>query len=189
MSSSKTVMDEPTPDEPSVTDPVAAEVAEPERVRRPMRNDHRAQMMDLKALANRLARLPQGHRRTLPLDERLQDELDQLAAAGQMPHRRRLLMRVKLLLGSEDLDRLGAALLDGDADAAARERVVQHWRTRILAGDDTVLQEFIEAFPAADRQALRAAIRDARREGPAAARGSYRLLQLLRAAAMAPAED
>lgn len=184
MSSNNT--DEPTPADPSEAAPVAEE-SEP-RVRRPMRNDHRAQMMDLKALANRLAKLPQGQRRTLPLDARLQDELDQLAAAGQMPHRRRLLMRVKLLLGSADLDRL-AAVLEGDTDSAGLERALQHWRTRILAGDDAVLQSFIEAYPTADRQALRTAVRDARRPGPVAGRASYRLLQLLRAAAAVAPDD
>jgi len=179
MSSNKTFPDEPTPEDPAG---LSGEAAPEERAKRLVRSEHRAAMMDLKALGNRLAKLPQSLRRTLPLDERLQDELDQLAAAGQMQHRRRLLMRVKLMLGSVDLDRL-AAVLGGDTDQAALERVMQHWRTRILAGDDAVLQAFIEAYPAADRQALRTAVRDSRREGPAAARASYRLLQLLRAAA------
>ncbi|MDP2308460.1 MAG: DUF615 domain-containing protein [Pseudomonadota bacterium] len=152
------------------------------------RNEHRAQMLDLKALANRLAKLPQGLRRTLPLDEELQGELDRLAAAAQLPHRRRLVMRVKLLLGAVDLVRLNA-VLDGDTDAAALERVLQHWRTRILAGDDAVLQAFIDSFPAADRQALRTAAREARREGPVAARASSRLHKLLRDAASAPPES
>jgi ribosome-associated protein len=183
MSSNKTFPDEPTPEDPAG---LSGEAEPEERAKRLVRSEHRAAMMDLKALGNRLAKLPQSRRRTLPLDERLQDELDQLAAAGQMQHRRRLLMRVKLMLGSVDLDRL-AAVLGGDTDQAALERVMQHWRTRILAGDDAVLQAFIEAYPAADRQALRTAVRDSRREGPAAARASYRLLQLLReAAAVAP---
>ncbi|MES2640717.1 MAG: ribosome biogenesis factor YjgA [Myxococcota bacterium] len=186
MSTNKTSPDEPTAEDPAG---LSGEAAPEERAKRLVRSEHRAAMMDLKALGNRLAKLPQSRRRTLPLDERLQDELDQLAAAGQMQHRRRLLMRVKLMLGSVDLDRL-AAVLGGDTDQAALERVMQHWRTRILAGDDAVLQAFIEAYPAADRQALRTAVRDSRREGPAAARASYRLLQLLReAAAVVPEPD
>src|SRR5687767_13244920 len=106
------------------------------------RSVHRAQMLDLKDLAIRLAKLPHGVRRTLPLDDELQRELDQFAAAGSMPHRRRLLMRVKLLLGSADLDRLHA-VLGGDTEAAALERAVQRWRADILAGDDAALQRFV----------------------------------------------
>lgn len=148
------------------------------------RNEHRAQMLDLKALANRLAKLPPGLRRTLPLDEELQGELDRLAGAAQLPHRRRLVMRVKLLLGAVDLVRLNA-VLDGDTDAAALERVLQHWKARILVGDDAVLQQFIASFPAADRQGLRTASREARRQGPVAVRANARLLKLLRVAALA----
>lgn len=152
------------------------------------RVEHRAQMLDLKALANRLAKMSAGMRRTLPLDEELQAELTKLASAAQLPHRRRLVMRVKLLLGACDLDRL-AAVLDGDTEAAALERTLQHWRGRILPGDDSVLQLFIDAYPTADRQALRTAAREARREGPQAAKATTRMLELMRAAARVPAAD
>lgn len=172
------------PEAPETPDLVAEGGPEPEGGRLD-RAEHRAQMLDLKALATRLAKLPQGVRRTLPLDEELQQELDRYAAAGPMPHRRRLLMRVKLLLGSADLERL-QAVLGGDTDEAALERSVQRWRKDILAGDDAVLQRFVDAHPAVDRQGLRTASREARKQGAVAARASTRLTQLLRAALSAP---
>lgn len=140
--------------------------------------------MDLKALANHLATLPQRVRRALPLDEELQEQLDLLARAAGRPDRRRLLMRVKLLLGALDLVALDAAL-SGKGPAAERDRECVRWRTRLIAGDDQDLQAFVEEQPRADRQAIRASIRDARGEGPAAARAQTRLLELLRAAAAA----
>jgi ribosomal 50S subunit-associated protein YjgA (DUF615 family) len=185
MSSRKTFNEAPEPGDESEAAAGTPGVAEPtEGGGRPIRSEHRAQMLDLKALANRIARLPERVRRALPLDEELQEELDRLAAAGLAPHRRRLLMRVKLLLGAVDLDRLHA-VLDGNTDTAALERMLHQWRTRILAGDDTVLQGFIDTYPAADRQGLRTAAREARRQGPVAIRANARLLQLLREAAAA----
>jgi ribosome-associated protein len=161
--------------------------ATPEPTGRPIRSEHREAMMDLKDLANRIAKLPQAARRALPLDEELQEQLDRLANADPRSDRRRLLMRAKLLLGAVDLARLNAALA-GDTATAAWERESVRWRTRILAGDDALIQEFVEAFPGADRQAIRTATREARGQGPVATRAHIRLLQLIRAAATAQGE-
>ena len=152
------------PEELDAEGPSEADPDEPDDTGRLDRGEHRARMVDLKALANRLAKLSPGLRHRLPLGEELQHELDRLAEAPLISHRRRLVMRVKLLLGAEDLDRL-EAVLGGDT-AAALERSLQKWRARILAGDDTVIQQFIDAYPTADRQGLRTAAREARRVGP-----------------------
>ena len=155
---------------------------------RPIRSDHRGAMMDLKALANRLAKLPSGLRRTLPLDEETQRQLDMLAAADQRPDRRRVLMRAKLLLGAVDPVQLEAAIA-GDTPVAILDRALIDWRTRIVAGDDAVLQSFVEAYPATDRQAVRTSARETRGQGPGAAAASRRLLQLLRNAATGQSEE
>lgn len=147
---------------------------------RPIRSEHREDMLDLKDIANRLATMPVGHRRTLPFDAELQEQVD-LLARTEGAGRRRLLMRVKLLLGGLDRTLLDAALA-GDTPAAARDRECIRWRTRLIAGDDAVLQQFIEAHPTADRQALRTHIRDARGTTPAAERARTRLLQMVREA-------
>ncbi len=181
MSTLKNIQAEPTlPDDPSVL-PGVDEPSE-EAVKPFDRNEHRAAMVDLKALANRIARMTQHQRRMLPLDEDTHEQMDMLAAAARMPHRRRLLMRAKLFLSGCDLVKVQAAL-EGNTPAAARDRETAHWRTRIVAGDDTVLQAFIEAYPGADRQGIRSSAREARGTGPAAARAQTRLLQQLRAAA------
>lgn len=154
--------------------------------RRAIRSEHRGQMLDLKELANRISAMPQGVRRSLPLDDEAQAQLDLLAVASGSD-RRRVLMRAKLLVGGADLVALAAAL-DGDTPAAARDRACIQWRARLVAGDDVVLQAFIERYPAADRQAVRTATRDARGAGPASDRAKARLLQLVREAAAAPGE-
>lgn len=155
--------------------------------RRAIRSEHRGQMLDLKELANRISAMPQGVRRGLPLDDEAQAQLDLLAVASGSD-RRRVLMRAKLLIGGADLVALEAAL-DGDTPAAARDRACIQWRSRLVAGDDVVLQAFMERYPAADRQAVRTATRDARGPGPAGERAKTRLLQLVREAAAAPGEE
>lgn len=152
---------------------------------RPVRSVHHNKMLDLKAMANRLAALPKAFRRTLPLDDELQTELDALADCPPTPARRRQVMRVKLLVGRLDPVLLEAALNGHTASAERDERAV-YWRGRLADGNDHDLQAFLSDFPAADRQSLRAATREAR--GPQATpRARSRLLQLLREAMAEPA--
>lgn len=155
---------------------------------RPIRSEHRAEMLALKALANRIAGLPAGIRRTLPLDEETQAQIELLIAADQRPDRRRVLMRAKLLLAGADLPALEAALA-GHTPAALLERRLQGWATRILDGDEQVIQSFVESYPRADRQAIRACVRQVRAlgaegaDGPAAKAARDRLMRQLRDAA------
>lgn len=87
-------------------------------------------------------------------------------------------------LGRADVPRIEAALA-GETDAVARERELVAWRARILAGDDREVQAFVEVYPRADRQAIRARAREGRREGPRATAAQVRLLRLLREGAAA----
>lgn len=156
---------------------------------RPIRGEHRAKMMALKALANRISRLTQGERRKLPMDDELQAQMDLLAGADQRPDRRRVLMRAKLLLSEVDPARLEAALA-GDTASAVLERRLNLWRARILDGDDATIQSFLELYPAGDRQAIRTCAREARSTGADATSAQVRaaqsrLLDKLRAAAKA----
>lgn len=168
-------------------EPADPDVAAP-APRRAIRSEHRSQMLDLKALANRLAALPMGQRRTLPLDDELQDQLDHLATVVGSD-RRRVVMRTKLLLDAVDMVKLEAALA-GDTPAAARDRACVQWRTRMIAGGDPVIQAFLEVHPRADRQAIRTSAREAGGEGHMAERARVRLLQLLReSSGPEPTED
>lgn len=170
---------------PPTVEPEAAETeGEEEDGGRPIRSEHRAYMMDIRALVNRLAAMSKTARRALPLNDEIQGLLDGIAEAGASPHRRRLVMRARLLLlGEVDMVQLESALA-GNTPAAARERKLVGWRTRILEGDDSVLQSFVEEFPTADRQALRTCAREARGEGQSAKNANKRLYKLLRDAVL-----
>lgn len=180
----------PRPEPEPEVDDVDAEEASG----RPVRSEHRAEMDALKALANRIAKLSPGVRRSLPLDAATLEVLEQLAAAGLRPDRRRTLMRAKLLLAHEDVEAV-VATIEGGGAAAVAARVAESWRDRLLTGGDDVLTGFLAEHPRGDRQALRAAVREARGEGPAARRALPRLHKLVREAldagpdADAPAAD
>lgn len=160
---------------------LADQIAEEEDAgeRRPERAVHREAMRDLKLLANRLVKLPRSTRRALPLDEEILDQLDRVADAGVSSERRRFLMRLKLLMRDVDFDQLEAAL-EGDTPDAARGRELERWRTRLVQGGNDVIHEFVSTYPGADSQQIRAVLREARADGPHAARASRRLYQLLK---------
>lgn len=167
---------------PVVVEEESEDDIETDRPGRMVRSVHRADMDELKALANQIAAMPVAKRRALPLDAEAQATFDRLAAAEPRPDRRRTLMRAKLYLANVDPELLRAALA-GDTPAARWEAESVRWRDRLVAGDDTLLQTFLGEFPGGDRQALRTAARDARGQGAAATRAHSRLLQLVRQAA------
>lgn len=148
---------------------------------RPVRSEHRADMDALKALANRIAKLSPGMRRSLPLEPETLEVMEQLAAAGLKPDRRRTLMRAKLLLAHADVDAV-VAVIEGRGPAADAARAAEAWRDRLLAGDDAVLTTFLASYPGGDRQVLRTALREARGDSPAARRALPRLHKLVREA-------
>lgn len=152
------------------------------------RDEHREQMEDLKDLTNRLAALSPKVRRTMPLDEETLDQLDLLAAAAHRPDRRRVLLKARQMVALADPEKLEAALA-GNTPANQWDREMVHWRNRIVAGDDRVIQEFVQTFAGADRQAIRSLARVARGEGKEAIAAQGRLLQTLRDAAKQPVDE
>jgi ribosome-associated protein len=149
---------------------------------RTVRWEHREEMEALKALANRIAKLPPSQRRALPLDEEALEQFDNLANSALKPERRRSLMRAKLLLAHADMEAIHL-VLDGGGPALVAAQAAESWRNRIVAGDDGVLNTFLSQHPSGDRQALRSAAREARGgDTPGAKRAARRCLELVRAA-------
>ena len=98
--------------------------------------------------------------------------------------RRRQLQYIGKLMRSVDPEPVRAALaaIAGQSAAArARHRRLEDWRARLI-DDDGALTEFAAAHPGADLQALRALIRNARKEiaenrPPRAQRELFRVLR------------
>ena len=124
------------------------------------------EMLALRDMGAELAELPESQIRALDIGETL--KLAVLEAKRITSHgaKRRQLQYIGKLMRSAELEPI-RELLDSregnSARAAAHHQRLETWRSRLLA-DDEALTEFAAAHPAADLQALRALLRNARKE-------------------------
>jgi ribosome-associated protein len=124
------------------------------------------EMHELQALGAALAALPESRLRTMPLNDDLREALLEAKRIRSHEAKRRQIQYIGRLMREVDPAPLRAQLAEVEghsAQAAARHRRLEAWRERLLA-DDGALTEFAAAFPAADLQALRTSIRNARKE-------------------------
>ena len=152
------------------------------RVERAVRQQEKNDTKELELWVRRLAEVPPGPRGRLPLSEEVLRGLQQYSGMSRTPARGRLARRIKQLLRHEDMDAVEDAL-DGESEHDQRLRAMERWRDQLVGGADDDLQAFVEAYPAADRQRIRALARKARGEGKSAARASKTLFQVLKEAA------
>jgi ribosome-associated protein len=141
-------------------------------------------MHALQQLGVELVELPDSQLAAITLPESLAAAI--AAARGMKQHgaRRRQLQLVGKLMRDVDPEPIReqlAALRGQSAQAAAQQRRLEDWRTRLL-DDDDALTAFAQEHPKADLQALRTAIRNARKEQtgakpPRAYREIFRLLR------------
>jgi ribosome-associated protein len=142
------------------------------------------EMHELQALGAALVELPESQLSGLSLESKLHEAV--LAARRMKSHeaKRRQLQYIGKLMRGVDPEpiRQRLATIEGhSAQASAQHRRLEAWRERLLAGDEA-LTEFAAAFPAADLQALRSLLRNARKEmkegkPPRAYREVFRLLK------------
>lgn len=169
----------------------------------PSKTERKKAMHALQALGERLVTLPAARLAEVPLEEDLREAIE--AARGMTKHeaRRRQLQYIGRLMRDIDPAPIRAALdrFDGQSAEATREmNAAERWRDRLIA-DDAALTEFAARYPGTDLQALRALLREVRRErkeaDPAAPAGhSVRagrhfrdLYRMIRAADAARDED
>ena len=146
------------------------------------------EMHELQALGAALVALPESQLAGLALEGRLHEAVVAAKRIRSHEAKRRQLQFIGRLMRGVDAapirERL-AALEGSSAQATAQHRRLETWRERLLA-DDAALTEFAATFPAADLQALRALLRNARKEAkegkpPRAYREVFRLLKELSA--------
>ncbi len=142
------------------------------------------EMHELQALGAALVELPDAQLDALGLPDSLADAVREAKRIRAHEGRRRQVQYIGKLMRSIDAEPIRAQLaaIDGGSrEAAARHRLLERWRERLLE-DDAALTEFAEAHPGADLQELRAQIRNARREQkenrpPRAFRELFRLIR------------
>ena len=143
-------------------------------------------MHELQALGAALVELPEAQVRAMALEPRLLDAVLEAKRITAHEGKRRQIQYIGRLMREVDPAPIRARIaeLEGSsAQASARHRRLEGWRERLI-GDDEALTAFAAEHPGADLQALRALIRNARKEAslgkpPHAFRELFRLLKEL----------
>jgi ribosome-associated protein len=123
------------------------------------------EMTELQALGAALVEIPEQQLRGV-LPEALFNAILEAKRITSHEARRRQMQYIGKLMRNVDAAPIRAKLAEiegGSAQAVARHKRLEAWRTRLME-DDTALTEFAAAQPGADLQALRALIRNARKE-------------------------
>ncbi|TJY62149.1 DUF615 domain-containing protein [Sinimarinibacterium sp. CAU 1509] len=144
-------------------DPTAPD---PEDELGPSKTQRKKSMLALQDLGAALLALPVTQLDEIEMDERLREALDEARRITAHGARKRQLQYVGKLLRSADTEPLQQALERTRANRVHDARAfhdVEHWRERILAGDDG-LNAWLNTYPDADSTLLRTLVRDARRE-------------------------
>ncbi|WP_407312256.1 ribosome biogenesis factor YjgA [Pseudomonas sp. nanlin1] len=118
-------------------------------------------------LGERLTTLKPDVLARLPLSDPLRRALADAPKHTSNIARKRHIQFIGKLMRDQDLDAI-LVLLD-QLDASTRQynerfHNLERWRDRLLAGDDGVLESFVNEYPETDRQHLRQLIRQAQHE-------------------------
>jgi ribosome-associated protein len=146
-------------------------------------------MLELQTLGTALVELSDAQLAAMDLPEALASAVREAQRILGREARRRQLQLIGRIMRELDAIpiREQLALVRGESAAArARHQRLELWRDRLMA-DDAALTGFAREFPSADLQAIRTALRNARREQAEgrAPRGYRQLFRLLRDGARA----
>jgi ribosome-associated protein len=157
-----------------------------EYAQRPNKSQLKRESHDLEQLGIALTELPKDKLAKIPLPDKLAEAVHAartITSFGALKRQRKFV--AKLLREHEDVGPIReklAELTEQSAQAIHRHHLIERWRDRMLAGDDSVINAFLEEHPDADRQKLRQLCRDARKEHQAEAppRSARQLFQYLK---------
>lgn len=168
---------------------------------KPSKTRRKQNMHALQDLGERLVELSSAQLAAITLPEDLRDAVDEARRIRSREARRRQMQFIGRLMRDVDAGPIRDQLArwDGQSQEATREHhEIERWRDRLIE-DDTALTQFAGRYAGCDLQALRAAIRETRREnapepsGEPRPRKHYReLFRLVReaiAAGKAPLAD
>jgi len=122
------------------------------------------EMTELQSLGAALVEVPEGQLDFLPDD--LREAVLEAKRIKSHEAKRRQLQYIGRLMRDVDPAPIRARLAEiegGSAQAAARHRRLEAWRTKLME-DDEALTAFAAEHPGADLQALRTLIRNSRKE-------------------------
>jgi ribosome-associated protein len=143
---------------------------------RPSKTQLKKAMHELQALGEALLHVPEARLQAVAMPQALRDALQELRRTRSHEGRRRQLQYVGKLMRGVDAQPLREVAAAAQL-APARETLALHeaerWRDRLLASDEA-MTAWTAAHPQSDTQALRALIRNARREAAGLPRDTRR---------------
>jgi ribosome-associated protein len=148
--------------------------------RPPSRTQLKREAEALQSLGEALATLPAEALDGLDLPEKLRqalDELGRMSAHGALRRQRQYVGKLMRDVDPEPLRRALEASRQPARDQARRFKEAEAWRERLLEGGQEVLARFLAEHPAADADALAAALLDARAGRPGAPRRLFRRIR------------
>lgn len=162
----------------------ASEEPEDTRPARLTSGERQRQSAALAELAKALVAMTSSQLAEVALPDEVREEVLVCRGLGRAA-RMRQLKRIAQLLRAHDVDEISAKAQDAghkQRRRAARERVYEAWRERLVAEGDRALTEFVDEHPMADPQRLRQLLRQARRDPGSgkSKQGMRALLQLVR---------
>ena len=132
----------------------------------PSKTQRKKEMHALQALGAALVELSEAHLASIDLPDALEGAVLEARRMKSHEAKRRQMQYIGRLMRNLDAAPIKAqldALAGGSAQSAAAHRRLEAWRERLLA-DDGALTKFAAEHPGADIQALRALIRNSRKE-------------------------
>jgi ribosome-associated protein len=133
------------------------------------KSQRKREMLALQVLGGELEALPKDKLARVPMPEALADAIREARRTTSHEGKRRQMQYVGKVMRTLDDNEVGAIqrVLDTFKGASKTEtaklHLIERWRDRLLA-DDEALTAFLLDHPATDAQALRTAIRNARKE-------------------------
>lgn len=138
---------------------------------RPSKSQLKREAQSFRDLGEELAALPRDQLAKLDLPEAVREAVQAAQAITAHGARKRQLKYLGGLLSRQDTESLQQAvakLKQPGLEATRLLHRIESWRDRLLEQGDSALADLLQQYPAADSQALRQLIRNARREHAAA---------------------
>lgn len=132
----------------------------------PSKTKRKEAMHALQALGAELVELSEAALAGMPMPEVLAKAVTEARRLSSHEGKRRQIQYIGKIMRGIDAEPIRERLAEmrrGTAASAARHQALERWRERLIA-EDAALTEFLAAYPVAGTQALRTAIRNARKE-------------------------
>ncbi len=151
----------------------------------PSKSQRKRDMQDLQALGKELVNMPKEPFTKIDLPEELHDAIVEARGIRSHGALKRQLQYIGKRLRAVDPEQIRAQIdtVNGQSkQAVATLHHAERWRDRLLEDGDTALEQLIAEFSGADRQYLRQAIRNAKKEAqrdkpPKSARALFQYLK------------